>query len=89
MEPLRLIDILRSTGPIALYELIMRAHAGQRPEDLQQVLEQLQHLVKAGTVNVRGLESRDLSKLTPQDITDSRNAIVVLSWAGLHKTLAS
>jgi hypothetical protein len=37
----RLLDILQSTGPIALNELIMRTHPGQSPEDLKELVEQL------------------------------------------------
>ena len=85
----RLLDILQSTGPIALNELIMRTHPGQSPEDLRELVEQLKALVNAGIVNVSGLRSVDPSKMTAEDITNSSDAIVQVSRAGLRRALAS
>jgi hypothetical protein len=85
----RLLDILQSTGPVALDELIMRTHPGQSPEDLQELVEQLKALVNEGIVNVSGLRSADLSKMTAEDLTNSSDAIVQVSRAGLRRALAS
>ena len=86
---LGLIDILQSTGPIALNELIMRTHAGQGPEELKELVEQLQKLIKAGMVTVTGPGSNDLSKMTAEGIAKSSDAIVEVSRAGLRRTFAS
>ncbi len=85
----RLIDILQSTGPIALNELIMRTHASQSPEDLKELVGQLKALVNEGIVNVTGLQSGDPSKMTAEDLTNSSDAIVQVSRAGLRRALAS
>ena len=85
----RLLDILQSTGPVALNELIMRTHAGQSPEELGELVEQLKVLVNAGLVTVSGLRLADSSKMTPDDLTNSSDAIVEVSRAGLRRALAS
>jgi hypothetical protein len=57
---LGLVEILQSTGPIALNELSMRTHSRDNPEALQEMVERLQELIRAGIVTVTGPESRDL-----------------------------
>jgi len=86
---LGLIEILQSTGPIALNELSMRTHSSDNPEALQELVERLQELIRAGFVIVTGPESRNLSKMTPDQIASSSNTIVEVSRAGLRRSFAS
>lgn len=85
----RLIDILQSTGPIALNELIMRTHASQSPEDLKDLVGQLKALVNEGIVNVTGLPTGDPSKMSAEELINSPDAFVEVSRAGLRRSLAS
>lgn len=79
-----LIELLQSSGPIALDELNLRS--SERPEDL---VFQLEGLRKAGIVVVKGPGADHLLHLSPEDIAHSSDTIVELSRTALRRSFAS
>jgi hypothetical protein len=81
--PFSVIDLLQSSGPIALSELSMRS--SQTPEELVRELEELK---KARVIDVSGPQSQELSKLSSEEIGSSSDTIVELSRRGLRRSFA-
>jgi hypothetical protein len=79
------IDLLQSSGPIALDELSMRS--SQSPEQLVRELEELR---KAHVIDVSGPKSQEqLTNLSSEEIGLSSDTIIELSRRGLRKSFAS
>jgi predicted transcriptional regulator len=79
------IDLLQSSGPIALNELTMRS--SQSPEQLMRELEELR---KAHVIDVSGPKSQEqLTNLSSEEIGLSSDTIIELSRRGLRKSFAS
>lgn len=79
------IDLLQSSGPIALNELSMRS--SQSPEQLVRELEELR---KAHVIDVSGPKSQEqLTNLSSEEIGLSSDTIIELSRRGLRKSFAS
>lgn len=79
------IDLLQSSGPIALNELSMRS--SQSPEQLVHELEELR---KAHVIDVSGPKSQEqLTNLSSEEIGLSSDTIIELSRRGLRKSFAS
>jgi hypothetical protein len=83
--PFSVIDLLQSSGPMALNELSMRS--SQSPEELVRELEELR---RARVINVSGPKSQELlTKLSSEEIGLSSDTIIELSWRGLRRSFAS
>ena len=87
-----IFQILQSTGPIALGELTTLARS---PQELTELIQGLQALIRQSVVTVTGPKAADLAKMTPeeitaasQDIASSSDTIVALSQKGLRRSLA-
>jgi predicted transcriptional regulator len=79
------IDLLQSSGPIALNELSMRS--SQSPEQLVRELEELR---KAHVIDVSGPKAQEqLTNLSSEEIGLSSDTIIELSRRGLRKSFAS
>jgi DNA-binding Lrp family transcriptional regulator len=82
--PFSVIDLLQSSGPIALNELSMRL--SQAPEELVRELEELR---KARVIDVSGPKSGELlTNLSPEEIGLSSDTIIELSRRGLRRSFA-
>lgn len=82
---LNLIDLLQSSGPIALNELNMRA--SQPAGELLHTLEQLR---RERMIVISGPSAeRPLTELTPEEVEHSSDLVVELSSRGLHRSFAS
>jgi hypothetical protein len=81
--PYSVLDLLQSSGPIALNELSLRS--SQTPEELVRELEELK---KARVIDVSGPQSQELSKLSSEEIGLSSDTIVELSRRGLRRSFA-
>jgi hypothetical protein len=81
--PFSVLDLLQSSGPIALNELSLRS--SQTPEELVRELEELK---KARVIDVSGPQSQELSKLSSEEIGLSSDTIVELSRRGLRRSFA-
>jgi len=78
------VDLLQSSGPIALNELNMRS--SQNPEDLVRELEQLR---TAGIIDVSGPKSSTpLSDLSAEEIANSSDIVVEPSRKTLRRFFA-
>jgi len=83
MASFSLIDLLQSSGPIALNELSMRS--SESPEELVGTLEKLR---KEGMIVVSGPKNLSLTTLTPEQIGSS-DIVIELSRSSLRKSFAS
>jgi predicted transcriptional regulator len=78
------VDLLQSSGPIALNELSMRS--SQNSEDLVRELEQLR---SAGIIDVSGPKSNtSLIDLSPEEIANSSDIIIEPSRKSLRRSFA-
>jgi hypothetical protein len=82
--PFSVIDLLQSTGPIALNELSLRS--SQSPEELIRELEELR---KARVIDVSGPKSGDLTELSSEEVGSSSDTIIELSRKSLRRSFAS
>ncbi len=78
------MDLLQSSGPIALNELSMRS--SEAPEEF---LRRLEKLKQDGVIVIKGPKSENLLELTPEEIPQLSNTVVELSWSGLKRSFAS
>jgi predicted transcriptional regulator len=78
-----LIDLLQSSGPIALNELSMRS--SESPEELVRTLEELR---KEGMIVVSGPSTPSLPTLTREEIEHSSDIVVELSRSTLKRSFA-
>lgn len=80
-----LIDLLQSSGPIALNELNMRA--SQPVEELLHTLDQLR---RERMIVVSGPQAdRPLTELSQQEVEHSSELVIQLSSRALHRSFAS
>jgi len=77
------MDVLQSSGPIPLNELTLRS--SETPEEL---VRQLEAFKKKGVVIVTGPKSDDLLHLTSEEVAQSADTVVELSWSGLKRSLS-
>lgn len=81
---LSLLDLLKSSGPIALNELNMRSS-----EDPGELIRRLEEWKKDGTILVRGPKSENLLELSPEEISQSSDTVIELSRSALRRSFAS
>src|SRR5262249_45627576 len=77
------IDVLQSSGPISLNELNMRS--SETPEEL---VRQVENLRRKGIVIVTGPKKDNLSSLSSEEVAQSSDTMVELSWSGLKRSLS-
>ena len=77
------MDVLQSSGPISLDELNLRS--SETPEEL---VRQLENLRKKGLVIVTGPKKDSLSNLSSEEVAQSSDTMVELSWSGLKRSLS-
>jgi hypothetical protein len=77
------MDVLQSSGPISLNELNMRS--SETPEEL---VQQLDNLRKKGLVIVTGPRKDNLSNLSSEEVAQSSDTVVELSWSGMKRSLS-
>jgi hypothetical protein len=77
------MDVLQSSGPIPLNELTLRSS-----ESAEELVRQLEAFKKKGVVIVTGPKSDDLSHLTSEEVAQSADTVVELSWSGLKRSLS-
>jgi hypothetical protein len=80
---LNLLELLQSSGPIALNELNMRSS-----ESAEVLLRTLEDLKKAGDIVVTGPKSANLLELTPEEVPSSYDTVIELSRSSLRRQLA-
>jgi DNA-binding Lrp family transcriptional regulator len=79
-----LLELIQSSGPIALNELNMRS--SETPEEL---LRRLEELRKRGEIVVTGPKSSNLMALSPEEISLLSDTVVELSRSSLKRVFAS
>ncbi len=79
-----LIDLIQSSGPIALNELSMRSS-----ESAEELLRRLEELRKRGDIVVTGPKSSNLMELTPEEVPQLSDTVVELSRSSLKRVFAS
>jgi hypothetical protein len=79
-----LLDLIQSSGPIALNELNMRS--SEAPEEL---LRRLEELRKRGDIIVTGPKSSNLMDLNPEEVSQLSDTVVELSRSSLKRVFAS
>ena len=77
------MDVLQSSGPISLNELNLRS--SETPEEL---VKQLESLRKKGLVIVTGPKKDSLSNLSSEEVAQSSDTMVELSWSGMKRSLS-
>jgi hypothetical protein len=77
------LELLQSTGPIALNELSLRL-----PGSSEELVRQLADLKKWGDVVVTGPKAEKLLELTPEEISRSSDIVVELSRSSLKRSFA-
>ena|ERR1017187_4994779 len=96
MSSVSVVDLLQSSGPIALNELVMRLSEGP-----QGTVAALRRLQSEGSVKITGpLESKfravktdaktkakaaDFESLTDEDIMHASDTVIEASWASLYR----
>jgi CTP-dependent riboflavin kinase len=78
-----ILELLQSSGPIALNELNMRVS-----ESGQDLLRSLEELKKGGAIVVTGPKSGNLLELTPEEVSNSSDTVIELSRSSLRRSLA-
>jgi hypothetical protein len=79
-----LLELIQSSGPIALNELNMRS--SETPEEL---LLRLEELRKRGDIVVTGPKSSNLMELSPEEVSQLSDTVVELSRSSLKRVFAS
>jgi hypothetical protein len=79
-----LLDLIQSSGPIALNELNMRSS-----EDPEELLRRLEELRKRGDIIVTGPKSSNLMDLNPEEVSQLSDTVVELSRSSLKRVFAS
>lgn len=79
-----LLELIQSSGPIALNELNMRS--SETPEEL---LLRLEELRKRGEIVVTGPKSSNLMELSPEEVSQLSDTVVELSRSSLKRVFAS
>ncbi len=79
-----LLELIQSSGPIALNELNMRS--SETPEEL---LLRLEELRKRGEIIVTGPKSSNLTELSPEEVSQLSDTVVELSRSSLKRVFAS
>jgi len=79
-----LLELIQSSGPIALNELNMRS--SETPEEL---LLRLEELRKRGEIVVTGPKSSNLTELSPEEVSQLYDTVVELSRSSLKRVFAS
>ena len=77
------MDVLQSSGPISLNELNMRS--SETPEEL---VRQVENLRQKGIVIVTGPKKDKLSSLSSEEVAQSSDTVVELSWSGMKRSLS-
>ena len=75
--------ILQSSGPISLNELNFRT--SESPEELVRKVDELR---RKGIIVVTGPHKEDLVNLTPEQVAQSSDTVLELSWSGLKGSLS-
>jgi predicted transcriptional regulator len=76
-------DILQSSGPISLNELNLRT--SESPEELVRKVDELR---RKGIIVVTGPHKESLLSLTPEQVAQSSDTVLELSWSGLKSSLS-
>jgi DNA-binding Lrp family transcriptional regulator len=84
MSSVNLIDLIQSSGGIALNELSMRA--SESPEEL---LRRLEELRKNGDIKISGPRSSNLTEVTPEEVPQLSDTVVELSRSSLRRMFAN
>jgi hypothetical protein len=79
-----LLELIQSSGPIALNELNMRS--SETPGEL---LLRLEELRKRGDIVVTGPKSSNLMELSPEEVSQLSDTVVELSRSSLKRVFAS
>jgi hypothetical protein len=78
-----ILELLQSSGPIALNELNMRVS-----ESAEDLLHSLEELKKGGAIVVTGPKAGNLLQLTPEEVSQSSDTVIELSRSSLRRQLA-
>jgi CTP-dependent riboflavin kinase len=78
-----ILELLQSSGPIALNELNMRVS-----ESAEDLLRSLEELKKGGAIVVTGPKAGNLLQLTPEEVSQSSDTVIELSRSSLRRQLA-
>jgi hypothetical protein len=79
-----LLELIQSSGPIALNELNMRSS-----ETSEELVRRLEELRRQGEIVITGPKSSNLMELSPQEVSESSDTVVELSRSSLRRVFAS